>query len=112
MPYSDPIKQKEAQHSWYLSNKKTVLSKGYEYRKKRFEFLREAKAKPCADCKVEYPYYMMQFDHLPSHKKEGNVNWLIHHRGKKLLEEEIKKCEVVCANCHAKRSWERIQKYG
>lgn len=34
------------------------------HRRKNQVIMRAAKDKPCADCEQEYPYYVMQFDHL------------------------------------------------
>jgi hypothetical protein len=59
---------------------------------------------PCADCGVKYPYYVMDFDHIPGFKKVGNISDLVKKGATKLLVEEIKKCELVCANCHRTRT--------
>lgn len=68
--------------------------------KKRY--IQAAKAKPCADCNVSYPYYVMQFDHLPQFEKSFNLSsWS--RRTLVQIEQEIAKCEVVCGNCHAER---------
>lgn len=71
---------------------------------RKAKFLNEAKNKPCTDCGVIYPYYVMQFDHLGD--KEFTIS---HGRWKSLdkIKEEVAKCEVVCANCHFERSWQR-----
>lgn len=62
--------------------------------------------KPCADCKVPYPYYIMQFDHLGD--KVGNVGNLVRRSGgKELVLAEIAKCDLVCANCHCERTHRR-----
>lgn len=70
---------------------------------KRIQLVRDAKAKPCMDCKQYFPYYVMDFDH--QRDKAFLVSrhiWstLALHR----LQEEIDKCEVVCANCHRERT--------
>lgn len=65
-----------------------------------------AKNKPCADCGINYGYWVMDFDHL------GNKEFTISGRGtfnysvEKLLK-EIAKCEVVCSNCHRTRTHNR-----
>jgi hypothetical protein len=59
---------------------------------------------PCTDCGNYYPFYVMDFDHL--YDKIKNVSLLVKsHTFKKLLE-EIKKCELVCANCHRIRTFQ------
>ncbi len=35
-----------------------------KHREKVRSFIREKKDLPCADCKQNYPYYVMDFDHL------------------------------------------------
>ncbi len=68
---------------------------------------REAKEIPCADCGVQYPYYVMQFDHVRGHK-EFNIGPIGPTVGRDRLLAEIAKCEVVCANCHAERTHSRL----
>jgi hypothetical protein len=59
---------------------------------------------PCADCGKFYPHYMMQFDHHPDKGKVGNVGGLASWR---LMLREMAKCDIVCANCHARRTYFR-----
>lgn len=68
-----------------------------------------AKSMPCADCGIQYPYYVMEFDHLDSASKEFNVSAGVTSRAFARLMAEIAKCEVVCANCHAERTYQRKQ---
>ena len=70
-------------------------------------YLKEVKEKnPCMDCKISYPYYMMDFDHVRG-KKQANVAELINTLSKKRIDAEIAKCEVVCSNCHRARTYLR-----
>jgi hypothetical protein len=73
--------------------------------------VRAAKAKPCADCGKSYPYYVMEFDHREGEKKSFNIAAVMgpHRVGKTRLLEEIAKCDVVCANCHRERTYQRKQ---
>jgi diaminopimelate epimerase len=73
---------------------------------KRQAWVNEQKNSPCVDCKVQYPYYVMQFDHIGT-DKVANIGRLLHNVGLSRLKMEVAKCEVVCANCHATRTWER-----
>lgn len=59
-------------------------------------------AKGCVDCGEKDPV-VLEFDHLNPSTKFKDVSKLL---GKSLykLEEEISKCEVVCANCHKRRT--------
>ncbi len=72
--------------------------------------IREKKNKPCADCGRRYPYYVMDFDHRPEHQKAFGIGRYI---GTVVVstyakvDEEIAKCDVVCANCHRIRTHNR-----
>lgn len=64
------------------------------------------KSGPCKDCGKTYHPCQMHFDHLRD--KKHNIGHLVTSSTKK-LEEEISKCDLVCANCHALRTWKRNQ---
>jgi hypothetical protein len=72
------------------------------------EYLR---AHPCVDC-GETDIVVLEFDHLRD--KRANVSRLIATSEVRRIAEEIEKCEVVCANCHRRRTarrggWYRVQ---
>ena len=54
------------------------------------------------DCGVQYPFYVMDFDHRGD--KLFNVG---SGRGRSFdaVKAEAAKCDVVCANCHRERSF-------
>jgi hypothetical protein len=60
----------------------------------------------CTDCKVSYPPYVLDFDHIRD--KEFGISRAIQN-GTSLdkIIKEIEKCEIVCSNCHRKRTYER-----
>jgi len=49
----------------------------------------------------------MQWDHLPGAHKLGNLSTTLRGRSREEILEEIAKCELVCANCHAIRTFQR-----
>jgi hypothetical protein len=49
----------------------------------------------------------MQWDHLPGFPKLGNISTDFRWRSRQEILDEIAKCELVCANCHAIRTYER-----
>lgn len=99
----------------YITNKRKYLDRTkintQKYKKRNEKFLLEVKKDiPCKDCGKFYPHYMMDFDHLPDTEKKNNVSRLKNSSlSIKTITKEIKKCELVCSNCHRKRTWERIQ---
>jgi hypothetical protein len=80
-------------------------SKEWYYKKQ--EYVKQAKSVPCFDCEIQYPYYVMEFDHLPEFVKISHVSKLVASGSMPSLLEEIAKCEVVCANCHRERTQQR-----
>jgi hypothetical protein len=75
-------------------------------RKELRVFSKELKSVPCMDCKVEYPYYVMDFDHRDGLTKEYNLSDMRFCSKEKFLE-EASKCDIVCANCHRERTYNR-----
>lgn len=61
---------------------------------------------PCADCGKAYPPYVMDFDHVRGEKR-GDVAHLTGRVSRGSLQEEIEKCDLVCANCHRERTFRR-----
>lgn len=90
-----------------MSPEKISVKKQKEYLARYIKEIKERN--PCMDCKVAYPYYMMDFDHVRG-RKQANVAELIGTLSKKRIDEEIAKCEVVCSNCHRART--HIRKMG
>jgi hypothetical protein len=63
---------------------------------------------PCKDCDTKYQACCMHFDHLGD--KIDNVSRMVGQcKPWSEIEAEMKKCELVCANCHALRTWSRQQ---
>lgn len=64
----------------------------------------------CVDC-GESDVRTLQFDHLNPDLKYDRVANLIFRSSLATLQAEIDKCEVRCANCHAKRTAEQRDYY-
>jgi len=61
----------------------------------------------CADCGGHFHPAAMEWDHLPGSEKLDDVSSLARAGKTKQFHSELSKCELVCANCHAVRSYER-----
>jgi len=59
--------------------------------------------KGCAECGHKKHYAALHYNHLDPSTKKRNVSSC---RTIKAVKEEIRKCEVLCANCHAIKSTE------
>lgn len=66
------------------------------------EYLRDH---PCVDCSEADPI-VLDFDHLPGHEKRFDISRAVSGstRSWTAILAEIGKCEVVCANCHRRRT--------
>ena len=65
--------------------------------------IRRIKKSPCADCGNSFNPESMDFDHVRGTKLK-NISQISVLR---LALEEIKKCELVCSNCHRVRTRKR-----
>ena len=115
MPLKDPERRKEY-HSkymkevWYPKNKERHIS--YVRRNKRVvtEFIEKYKRdRTCIDCGFpgkDFPY-VLDFDHLDGgmSKKFTIGSWSQSVLSIDAIKKEIEKCELVCANCHRKRTF-------
>ncbi len=103
---------KEYQKAWHQANKDRRLVRIKEARKTRADGLNEwlrtlKESLPCTDCREFHPHYVMDYDHLGD--KVLNISNAVGNGwSKKKIQEEIDKCELVCANCHRKRTHARM----
>ena len=82
--------RKESQHRWH----------GKRYKEFR-ALIDEIKIKyGCVDCGYKEHPAALQFDHIDPLTKSFKVGASVCRNLVKVLE-EISKCEVLCANCHA-----------
>ncbi len=84
------------------------MKKFFEHKKLIKEYVNKLKSEPCMDCKKKYPYYVMQYDHRVPKRKLYNISEIV-NRGMSwgVLKKELKKCDLVCGNCHAIREHKR-----
>ncbi len=107
MPYKDPAARKTYAHDHYVSNKAAYLLSNNKRRSRLKEQIEELKSStPCKDCGASYPYYVMDFDHL--FDKQGLIIKFVRNNNPTGLSEEIKKCDIVCSNCHRIRTFKRL----
>lgn len=65
------------------------------------------KREPCMDCKTSFPTECMDFDHVRGTKRYNIGTILSKTLSMEILQEELDKCELVCANCHRIRTRKR-----
>lgn len=87
----------------YQNNKQYYLDKAIarkiKLKKEAIGFLKEYfKTHPCIDCGEKRPI-VLEFDHVRGEKKHS-ISQMIGLYSLNAIKEEIKKCDVRCANCH------------
>ncbi len=71
------------------------------------DLVKKLKLNPCVDCNKVYDYWIMEFDHL-SNKMHGINKLVCSNMSMNTLIKELEKCELVCGNCHAIRTHNRL----
>jgi hypothetical protein len=104
MPYKDASvrKQKAVGYSrkYYEANREKTLVLNTANKLKHKQKWDEFKTSlHCANCNFSHPA-ALDFHHTDPSTKEHNVHKLIGNKQFKKAYEEIKKCIVLCANCH------------
>ncbi len=93
--YADPTEvEREARREYHATK-----------RKARREYLNSVKNVPCEDCGVQYPPYVMDFDHVRGEKLYELSDMTF--RSMSAIIEEVKKCDIICSNCHRERTYRR-----
>jgi hypothetical protein len=97
-------------HEHYSANKQRYVDQARE-RKQRLTvertrwLLNYFESNPCADC-GECDPLVLEFDHRGD--KEFNIGSVFPYRNWASILAEIAKCDVVCANCHRRRTAGRL----
>ena len=116
MAYRDPARQKAAQHNHYLKNKKkyraACTKSRPKFRYSRGQWLNELKSGlHCKICK-EDRIPCLEFHHRNPKEKEFAISNGVWQFSRKKILAEIRKCEILCSNCHAVLHWEEtMHKY-
>lgn len=102
--------RKTYHRNWYLENRERQLQRMSEtrpaYKARIAAQVNRLKDRPCADCGLRYPPFVMDFDHV-SGDKRFNVGDIRGGGAMDRILAEIAKCDVVCANCHRLRTHSR-----
>lgn len=107
MPYKNKEKQLQCQRNHYKNNKKYYFKKNIRRRNLIRKYIRGRKDLPCSDCKIKYPYYVMDFDHIKGKKYIEIASMIRNGFSMNKINQEIRKCELVCSNCHRIRTYKR-----
>lgn len=108
MPHKDLVERNACQkrcHDADPNRPAKVREYGRKMYQSKADLIKEAKSKPCMDCGKTFPPCCMDFDHRPGTIKKFTIGEWGYKGNSKSIEEEIAKCDVVCANCHRIRTY-------
>jgi len=103
MPYKDLEKRRECRRRWYKKNKKSEL----EHIKKRKKEIKDwfnnlRKKLKCEKCGENHSA-VLEFHHKNKDEKNNEVAFMAYYGySKERIMMEMKKCQVLCSNCHKK----------
>jgi hypothetical protein len=81
----------------YQNNKERYFTVAKSRDKKLDLLINNVKNRPCMDCGILYPHYVMDFDHRESMEKVFNISTMRRRRmGFDKIILEMEKCDVVC----------------
>lgn len=84
----------------YQKNKEIYSAKAKENVQNIREYIHSIKSQlKCSVC-GEDRYWCLDFHHTNPSEKEYNISSLVRDGSRQKIEEELKKCIVLCANCH------------
>lgn len=104
----------QAKH--YIENKENYAAKAKEYKiqykKKVYSWIKNfVLENPCVDCRID-DFRVIHFDHRDPLEKEFEISaGITANINLEELKEEIKKCDVRCANCHMLRTAKQFNWY-
>jgi hypothetical protein len=99
------------QKEWYQKNKakhkQAVQIRKKQIAQKHINWIWELKLRAvCMDCGYNNPN-AFQFDHVTGNKRDSISRLLRGGYSDAIIQEELDKCEIVCANCHIIRTAKR-----
>ena len=92
--------------AYYAAHREAELQRVRVRQGATLEFLRDLRRRPCQDCGGTFPPWVMDFDHRDPTQKSFNVmtgRAMLMSRAR--LTAEVEKCDIICANCHAVRTY-------
>lgn len=87
---------------------KSIEYSRYRLRWKRRLLQRYKTIKGCNRCKAKLHFSQLQFDHINKETKwtkKRHYPAILPTWGMKRMKQELAHCQVLCANCHAYKTW-------
>jgi hypothetical protein len=110
MPRKSPEEVRAYNRDYYQRHRERLIERQAEKNKrfmeKRRQWLADYKSElQCAQCGESHPATLTFHHRTPAQKSFAIGDMSTVKVGLRRLLAEIRKCEVLCANCHAKEHW-------
>lgn len=92
---------------WYRCKKCRVENVTKKRQRNKLELIQQFGGK-CEICGYDKCAYALHFHHLEPERKEFGISHAGHSRKYDFLLEEAKKCQLLCANCHAEMEAKKL----
>jgi len=92
-------KRRAIQQVYYTKHEEKISRKVRLQKQQVKEHLIKKLGDVCFICKQVYSWYVYDFHHLNPKEKEYNISYL-YRQPQEILDQELAKCILVCANCH------------
>ena len=90
---------------YYQKFKPRIIKRELEKKKKLNKFVREIRGElSCITCGENHPA-VLDFHHRDPNTKDFSISQARYKTEKRIIE-EMKKCDVLCSNCHRILHWE------
>jgi hypothetical protein len=109
MAWKNADDRREYDRQWSKTNRASRKQANDRWRESRVSWLRDLKrGLKCSRCGENHPA-TLQFHHRDPSVKEAEIGNMARQWSAERLLSEIEKCEVLCANCHAKEHFTEVQ---
>ena len=93
--------------AWRDANAGRRLEQANVRREAARKYIGRIKQRPCEDCGISFPWYVMDLDHVRGDKISDVSSMCDNGVSLRRIREEVAKCDVVCSNCHRIRTHQR-----
>lgn len=104
------LRSRRRHRTWLASRAPSTSQRTEEHRARwryHADVLDQLRSVPCTDCGGRFAQCSMDFDHRDPSQKFARVPSLIGRASLDRILAEAAKCDIVCANCHRLRTFER-----
>ena len=99
--------RKAYDHAYFAATRPIRVAQKRARKADILAWVRSLKSRPCSDCGLRFHFAAMHFDHRPGETKDFEIGFAVRGYSRNRILAEIAKCDLVCANCHAVRTYRR-----